>query len=122
MEQLPFDFTTLTVKINRKKLLLGDWQQVKDSQNWMRRLIPDDGFSCILLMVSWVHTKLEGYSDHRFHWSPSFLGRDLHDLDPIYYNSFYPNEPPLYRDDQIKEVKQHLDNFIGRVNSLGVFL
>jgi hypothetical protein len=122
MEQLPFDFTTLAVKINRKKLLLDDWQQVKNSKNWKRSLFPDDGFSCILLMASWDHLGLEGYSRNRFHWSPSFLGHDLFNLKSIYYDSFYPQNPPSYRDDQIEEAKKHLDKFISRANSLSVFL
>ena len=121
MEQLPFDFMTLMVKINRKKLLLGDWQPVENSQNWKRPLFSDDGFSCVLLMVSWAYSN-NGYSSDKFHWYPSFLGPDLHSLDAIYKKSFYPQGPPRYEDYQIKEAKQHLDKFIGRVNSMSIFL
>lgn len=117
MAQLDFNFNALTVKINRKNLLLNDWQIVGGgSNNWVRMLIPDDGFSCIGLMASWVG-KLNINSHH---WAPMFLGKDLHSLEKI-YNNFYPDIKPQFQDCQIKEAKQHLDNFLNRANSLGAF-
>lgn len=48
-------------------------------------------------------------------YSCTFFGRD----------KFYPElSPPLFqfRDYQLKEAKQHLDDFINRINKLAVFL
>ena len=120
MEQLSFDFTTLVLKIKGKKLLLDEWQTFTTSNNWIRKLRPYDGFSCIGLMVSWAYNGQE-YSFDKYHWLPMFHGSDLFYLNEI-YKSFYPDKFPTFQNYQLKEAKQHLDDFINRVNSLKVFL
>jgi hypothetical protein len=118
MEQLQLLLNAMPVKIKTKQLVLDDWKLAgKGSNNWIRKLIPDDDFSFIGLMVNWTNE----ISFNSFHWTPVFIGKDLFYLNEI-YNNYYPNIKPQFRDFQIKEAKQHLDEFIGRVNSLGSFL
>jgi hypothetical protein len=119
MSQLSFNMLPVRIKTTNPtaKLLLGDWQLASsESKNWVRRLIPNDNFSCIGLMVSW-----EVYIINSFYWLPFFHGQDLWHLKKIYH-SYYPDVKPQFQGYQIKEAKQHLDDFIGRVNKLGAFL
>jgi len=125
----------IQVRVNRQKLLLDDWKPVgnKETPNWVRRLNPYDYFSCVGLMVSYTAPKIS-----QFHWTPMFHGPILHELCDIYYQ-FYPSPKPYmdpftnkcysclsktlltFQDYQLQEAKDHLDNFIHRVNSLAVF-
>lgn len=124
----------MEVRLKREKFQLSNWLPVGDKEhpNWVRRLNPYDGFSCIGLMVSYRDEK-----SNRFHWAPMFHGKDLHDLCDIYY-AFYPSPKPYYdngkcysclsptlitfKDEQLQEAKDHLDKFIDRVNRLSIYL
>lgn len=130
----------MEVKINRQKLLLDEWDQVhaKEPSNWVRRLNPYDGISCIGLMVSWSCNNNGTLSD-RFHWAPMFHGPMLHDLCDIYFQ-FYPSPYPYvdpntnkcysclsptlltFQDYQLQEAKDHLDQFIYQFNKLAVWI
>jgi hypothetical protein len=127
----------IKVRLKREQLILGDWEPtniISSPCNWIRRLDPYDGFSCVGWMVSYCNEV--GSS---FHWTPMFHGKVLHDLCDIYFQ-FYPSPKPYieigsmkyysclsptllsFRDYQLQEAKDHLDNFINRVNLLKVFL
>jgi hypothetical protein len=122
MEQLTFLFTTKIVKLKGQSFLLDDWHKVlprEDRSNWSRRLVPDDGFSCVELIASWA---LSVPDRERYHWVPYFLGKDLAQLNDIYRERFYPDGPPSFWDVQIQEAKQHVDQFLSRVNAMSIYL
>jgi hypothetical protein len=116
------------VKIKRKIFQLSEWMDVGDwrgkkpmSNNRVRHLIPDDDFSCVVLMVSWVMPKLTiAYDPLIWYWSPMFLGPDLASLNEL-YKKMYP-KPPSYRSDQLEGAQAHIDKFLHRVNTLIAFI
>ena len=126
---------SIEVYLKREKIQLNNWMPVGGrNQNWVRRCDPYDGISCVGLMVSYS----EGILSDRFHWAPMFHGPMLHELCDIYFQ-FYPSPRPYiepttgkcysclsktlltFQDFQLQEAKDHLDQFIRRVNSLAVF-
>jgi hypothetical protein len=125
---------TISVKLKGQSFNLSNWEQASFSANWVRRLAPNDNFSCVGWMVSRSN---EDMSSDRYHWVPMFLGKDLYNLCKIYYE-FYPSLTPFtwsgkyypslsrpllsFQDFQIEEAKQHMDKFISRVNSMNAFL
>lgn len=124
----------MEVRLKREKFQLSNWMPVgqKETPNWVRRLNPYDGTSCVGLMVSYSNVK-----SNRFCWAPMFHGKDLHELCDIYF-SFYPSPQPYhcngkcysclsptlisFQDNQLQEAKNHLDQFIDRVNKLSVWI